>query len=236
MINEPEDNLKGMLGKGSFAVPENYFEQLNRDIETRIIEERLKAMTASSGFTVPEFYFEELQGDVETRIAEENLRVTVTASGFTVPEFYFEALHQDVETRVAEERLRTTVTASGFTVPEFYFEHLTSKIEMAVHSDRPHPTAKIISLWRSDLFKYATAACFIMLTAFGFYFNNNMVSKPTANAEMVNEQLLFDIDEQLIIEDMAAKPTLNSNTTVSEEELEAYILSNYSTNEIAANY
>ncbi len=204
MINEPEDNLKGMLGKEDFAIPENYFEQLNRDIQTRLVEERLKAL--------------------------------VVSPGFTVPELYFQALHQDMETRVGEEKLRANVTASGFTVPDLYFEQLHSKIELGVQSAPAQPTAKIISLWRSDVFKYATAACFIMLTAFGFYFNNNRVSKPISNTEIANEQLLFDIDEQLIIDDVAKKPVLKSNTTVSEEDLEAYILSNYSTNEIAANY
>jgi hypothetical protein len=172
MINEPEDNLKGMLGKGSFAVPENYFEQLNRDIQTRLVEERLKALAVSPGFTVP----------------------------------------------------------------ESYFEQLSSRIELSVKPAPQPPTAKIVRLWRSDIMKYATAACFILLTAFGFYINNNTVNKPNVATEMANEQLLFDIDEQLITEDIVTKPAFEVNTTVSEEELEAYILSNYSTNDIASNY
>jgi hypothetical protein len=205
MINEPEDNLKGMLGKGSFAVPENYFEQLNRDIQTRLVEERLKALAVSPGFTVPESYFEQLKGDVQTQLIEEKL---------------------------------TALTVSpGFTVPELYFEQLSSRIEVASKpSAALPPVARVVKLWRSDILKYATAACFILLTAFGFYINNNAVNKPNVATEMANEQILLDTDEQLTTESIVSKPAIDVNTRLSEEELETYILNNFSTNDIAANY
>jgi hypothetical protein len=49
MNNESEDKLKGMSGANNFTVPDNYFEQLNRDIQTRIAEEKLKALSTGTG-------------------------------------------------------------------------------------------------------------------------------------------------------------------------------------------
>jgi hypothetical protein len=172
MDNEPEGKLKGMLGARGFSVPDNYFEQLNRDIQTRIVEEKLKALSTGNGFKVPELYFEELGSRIEARV------------------------------RPAEVK-------------------------------KP---ARVVRLWHSDLLKYATAACFILITAFGFYLNNNTGKAPAVASEMASEQMLLDMDEQVIMEDVAQEKVLQTNTSASEQELEAYILSNYSTNDIAANY
>jgi hypothetical protein len=171
MDNESEDKLKGISGAKRFSVPENYFEQLNRDIQSRVAEEKLKALTKGTGFTVPDLYFEQLSGRIEARLLP------------------------------AEAK----------------------------------KTGKVVRLWRSDLMKYATAACFI-LAAFGLYVNNMPDESTGIAVEMANEQYLNDIDEQEIIDLVGEEPILQTNTTASEQELEAYILSNYSSNDIAANY
>ena len=172
MDNEPEDKLIGMSGNKGFSVPENYFEQLNRDIQTRIVEEKLKAFS----------------------------------------------------------------TGQGFIVPPLYFEQLSSRIEAAITPAEEKKIAKVVRLWQRDLFKYATAACFILITAFGLYLNHSPVETPASYAETGNEQFLIETDEQSIMEMVEGEQILQTNTTASEQELEAYILSNYSTSEIAANY
>ncbi len=203
MNNESEDKLKGMSGRKSFSVPENYFEQLSRDIETRIAEEYLKALSKSQGFTVPDLYFEQLNKDINTGITEENLK------------------------RLSK--------GPGYTVPDFYFEGLSSRIEAQLSPATENKPAKVVRLWNNDLLKYAGAACFIIIAAFGLYLNNRPVEAPVVTSGMATEQLLLDIDEQMIMDDVEGSGSLQASTTASDQELEAYILSNYSSNDIAAN-
>jgi hypothetical protein len=124
----------------------------------------------------------------------------------------------------------------GFTVPDLYFEQLSGRIESRLLPEENKKVSKIVRLWNNDLLKYATAACFILITAFGLYLNNRPAATPVMSADMASEQYLLDIDEQLILEDVGRVQLLQASTTASEQELETYILSNYSSNEIAANY
>lgn len=155
---------------------------------------------------------------------------------FTVPENYFEQLNRDIQTRIAEEKLRALTDGKGFIVPDLYFEQLSSRIETRLTPEQEEKAVKVVRLWNNDLFKYATAACFVLLTAFGLYLNNRPTATPVMSADMASEQFLLDMDEQLILEDVGGMQLLQASTTASEQELETYILSNYSSNEIAANY
>jgi len=155
---------------------------------------------------------------------------------FTVPENYFEQLNRDIQTRIAEEKLRVLTDGKGFIVPDLYFEQLSSRIEGRLTSVQDKKAVKVVRLWNNDLLKYATAACFILVTAFGLYLNNRQAAAPVSTADLTSEQYLVDIDEQLILDDMGDVQLLQANTSASQQELETYILSNYSSNEIAANY
>jgi len=154
---------------------------------------------------------------------------------FTVPENYFEQLNRDIQTRIAEERLKTLTEGKGFIVPDLYFEQLSTKIEARLIPEEDKKAVKVVRLWNNDFFKYATAACFILMTAFGLYLNNRPAETPVMSAELASDQFLFDIDEQLILEDVGNQQVMQTNTSASEQDLETYILSNYSSNEIAAN-
>ncbi|WP_432714291.1 hypothetical protein [Pedobacter sp.] len=155
--------------------------------------------------------------------------------GFSVPENYFEQLNRDIQTRVAEERLKAISLNNGFTVPELYFEQLNSKILQKLTATPTVETAKVVRLWQKDLFKYATAACFILVTAVGLYFNNNAPKTQDPSIDLASEQFFQDIDEQQILEHIQEGQVLQTQTTASEQELEDYILTNYSSNDIALN-
>jgi len=155
---------------------------------------------------------------------------------FTVPENYFEQLNRDIQTRIAEERLKTLTEGKGFIVPDLYFEQLSSRIEARLLPEEDKKAVKVVRLWNNDLFKYATAACFILIAAFGLYLNNRPAETPVMSGEMASEQFLLDIDEQLIMQEVGDQQLMQTSTSASEQELETYILSNYSSNEIASNY
>jgi len=172
MDNEIEDNLKGQFGGADFAVPENYFEQLNQDIQTRVAVERLKALQISGGFIVPEHYFEQLHTKITSKIQE---------------------------TAVQQP--------------------------------------KVFRLWQSDIMKYATAACFILVAALGLYINNQQSSPVTpAETALSYDQILFELNEDQIIDVVNDEQMLNTSTAAgNEEELEEYILNNYSQTDIVTN-
>jgi hypothetical protein len=63
-----------------FAVPENYFDELNANIQARINIEAI-AGTEEKGFAVPEGYFEQLTNNIQSRINIE-AAVNTEATGF----------------------------------------------------------------------------------------------------------------------------------------------------------
>ncbi len=99
--------------------------------------------------------------------------------------------------------------------------------------------ARIIPLWKRSFVKYASAACFVLISSFGVYFyqNNEAANIPAAqlqSADFANEQMLYDIDESTIIDHLEAQNISNSKTTsASDTEVENYILNNYSSSDLA---
>jgi hypothetical protein len=86
--------LKDNKGNGGFAVPENYFDELAGNIQSRIaIEEILQGNNA--GFSVPEGYFNELESRVKSRISVEQA-LENSGNDFAVPAGYFDKLTADI--------------------------------------------------------------------------------------------------------------------------------------------
>lgn len=151
-----------------------------------------------------------------------------------MPDNYFSQLNEEIRVRARLEDLKDLSGDGGFTVPPLYFEQLGDRVRTKLDIEaKPKKIAKIVRLWHSDLFKYASAACFIFVTAFGLYFSNQQHKTVSANDDMVNEQVLFDVDEQTIIDQIHNQTTTTTNA--SQQELEDYILNNYSQNDIASN-
>lgn len=166
---------------------------------------------------------------------EDKLKVKVKRPGFSVPEHYFDQLTERIQTKISMEKLKDLSNGEGFTVPVSYFEQLEARIKEKTTTVKPKKEAGLFRLWRSDIVKYASAACFVLISAFGFYLNNHRSIPSVKSADMATEQTLFDIDEQVIIDHIQANKDTKTTTNASEKELEDYILNNYSQNDIASN-
>jgi len=192
----PEDGkLPDLVGKDNpFAVPEGYFEGLDECVMAAVRMEELKSDTPE--FTVPDGYFEQLTGNIQARIAVEQA-INKQDAGFTVPAAYFENLSDNIQSRIAVETAMEAGEAfevpagyfenlssqiqsrvfveealadeEAFTVPEGYFEQLNAKIlDKTVTQETVQRKGGVIRLMRSTAFKYATAACFVLVAGASF--------------------------------------------------------------------
>lgn len=155
-------------------------------------------------------------------------------TGFTTPENYFTGLTERINARVFMDQLKTAVPANGgYSVPEGYFEKLNQAILSKTADEHTLPQPKIVRLWHSKLLKYASAACFLLIAGAGLFFN--MQQKPINYADLAAEQMLYDIDEQVIIEHIEASQAKQSKASAGDAELENYILNNYSQNDLVTS-
>lgn len=157
--------IDGVSADKGFTVPEGYFDELQGSLQSRInIEAALNNSTGN--FTVPDNYFEEMLGNLQSRINIETA-LNHTQENFIVPENYFENLQEQITGRIAiEEALQGK--SEGFTVPEHYFDSLqnaiTAKTIGAAKTEQKEDLRRGIvhRMFTSGVFKYATAACFVM--------------------------------------------------------------------------
>ena len=155
---------------------------------------------------------------------------------FSVPDGYFENLTEQIQTRIALSEMPKAENI--FTVPENYFDKLQSRITDRIAASEPKREAKVIPLWRRNIVKYASAACFLLMASFGIYFYQNSTNtvQQVQSAETVNEQMLYDIDESTIIDHLETQNATSSNiktTSASDTEMENYILSNFSSSDLS---
>ena len=196
----------------------------------------LAAMQKRNPFTVPNGYFNSVEELVATAIFIDGLSNKTNETGFEVPPDYFDNLTARIETNTRLAAMPKVENA--FAVPSDYFETLQDKINSKLAAEAPKKVAKIIPLWRRNIVKYASAACFLLVASYGTYFyQNNAATIPvvqTPSAELANEQLLYDIDESTIIEHLEAQNnTTVNNTSASDTEMENYLLSNYSSSDLS---
>lgn len=154
----------------------------------------------------------------------------LTESGFTTPDNYFSELGNAIQAKVVTERLKAVAASDGYSVPENYFEQLQASILNKTTKEK-----KVLRLWRSGLLKYASAACLVILSATGFYFYDILQPhKKTVYRDFATEQLLYDIDEQVIIDHIQANDLQQTKPSPTEVALENYILNNYTQSDIAS--
>ena len=111
-----------------FAVPQNYFGEMEAQLMGHIKLLEATQNAADKGFMVPVNYFNELEQNIQARVAiEAGLSVENT---FKVPENYFEDLTQNILSRIAIEEALNTEQA--FTVPEGYFNELDQNIQARI--------------------------------------------------------------------------------------------------------
>lgn len=195
------EELKNKMPQDGFIVPENYFNELQSNLMSRVaieaaagthtgftvpadyfagladnLQSRVAiddALTAGTGFTVPEGYFDNLAGHIQSRVAVEEL--LSNDNNFTVPEGYFENLAGNIQSRIAVEEMMAGAE-EGFAVPQGYFEQLNKNIlSQTVGQETVIRKAKVVSIFRTTAFKYATAACLALMIGTGIFiqrFNN----------------------------------------------------------------
>lgn len=208
----------------------------------------LAGLRAKSPFSVPEGYFEGLSEHINQAIYLDQLKAQVPDDGFSVPENYFETLGEDIHAKLTSSRLKEMVPQDGYILPGNYFEQLGAKIlaktviePIEIESASPIvaiPARKetgIVRLWHSKLLKYASAACFVIIGAAGFYFYPQSTAQQNMTADIANEQMLFDIDESTIIDHINTSIKEQEQPIVADAELENYILTNYSQSDIASD-
>jgi hypothetical protein len=149
---------------------------------------------------------------------------------FSVPQNYFEELSASIEAKVSVENLRSLSGEDGFSVPAGYFDQMRTEVLAKAKSP-----SKVLKLWRSNILKYASAACFVLVAGLGVYFNQEP-QQAVNYADIANEQMLFDIDEDVIIEHIQGVDVANQPLSSDQSDLENYILNNFSTTELTTEY
>ncbi|MFP5080007.1 hypothetical protein [Pedobacter sp. JCM 36344] len=150
---------------------------------------------------------------------------------FSVPQNYFENLSASIEAKVAVDRLKVFSTEQAFTVPSGYFDRMKEEVLSKAKSP-----SKVLKLWRSNVLKYASAACFVLIAGLGVYFNQEQPQSSVNYVEIANEQMLFDIDEDVIIEHIQGTDQVAMPLSADQSDLENYILTNFSSRELTAEY
>lgn len=199
----------------------------------------LAALEKRNPFSIPDGYFENCEEAIFSAIFLDGLKQKTDKNNFEVPQHYFEDLTERIQTHIALSEIPGAEKA--FTVPDNYFDTLQSRIAGKIaNTSKPQREAKVIPLWRRNIVKYVSAACFLLLASFSIYFYQSgsvSVSQSSPSAEaMVNEQLLYDIDESTIIDHLETQNTTSSNiktASASDTEMENYILSNFSSGDLA---
>lgn len=191
---------------------------------------QLAKLKKSNPFTVPENYFDELGERINQSVFINSLQ-EIESSGFNVPENYFETLATQITSRVALEQFKNE-DSQGFVVPNGYFENLQQNITAKTVDTKN--VKKTVKLWHQPLFKYAVAASLVIVSTTGWFASKQYQNKQLRKTELAREQLLYDIDESVIIE--YVQESQNTKTAnVTDSEMEDYILDNFSTTDLSNN-
>lgn len=191
----------------------------------------LASLPRTAPYRVPDQYFNEISGRINQAVFLAGLAKR-DHHGFNVPANYFEDLGQQIESRIAVDRLISLASGDGFKTPDHYFDQLQANI-ISKTSGQAKPV-KVIKLWQSEAMRYISAACFIVLVASGLYLKEQHSARQLASTELANEQMLYDIDEQVIFEHLEDTQSANA-APASQTEMEDYILDHFSTNDLSNN-
>lgn len=191
---------------------------------------QLAGLPRTTPYSVPDNYFNQLQTHINQAVYVDSL-MQKENQGFTLPLNYFNDLGNQIESKIAVSNINSLVKKEGFNTPANYFENLRANILSKTLAIVKKP--KAIRLWGSDLMKYASAACFIVLAASYLYINQQNSVQLTTSLDLASEQALYDIDEHTILEHL--KESQTSTNSVSDTEMESYILDNFTTSDLSNN-
>lgn len=188
---------------------------------------QLAKLKKSNPFTVPNQYFEELGERINQSVFISSLEKGETA-GFTTPLNYFETSADQITSRIALEQFKDD-KQNGFNTPDGYFEKLQQNIVSQTSEKK-----KTVKLWQQPLFKYAVAASLVVVSTTGWFANESYQNKQLRKTELAREQMLYDIDESVILEYVQEAQHVKT-ANVSDNEMENYILDNFSTTDLSNN-
>jgi hypothetical protein len=197
----------------------------------------LAAMSRRNPFAVPGEYFEQCHENISAAIFMEGLKNKTTHNSFEVPLGYFEDLSERIETRITISELPKAT--HNFDVPAGYFDNLQDRINAKIGVAEPKKEAKVVPLWKRGMVKYASAACFLLVSTFGIYvYQNNQNTDTQLHAsDIASDQMLYDIDENTIIEHLETQEaTVLKTNSASDTEMENYILNNFSSNDLTQEF
>ncbi len=201
----------------------------NENMEWEREAPQLASLPRTMPYRVPDNYFNELQERINQSVFVESL-MQKESQGFTVPQNYFEDLGLQIESKIAAEQIKSLVKTDGFKTPANYFENLQANI--LSKTTAPQQT-KVVRLWGSQFMRYASAACVFVVIASGLYFTQQSKVDQTASVDLATEQMLYDIDENTILEHIQESQTATNGT--SDAEMENYILNNFSSTDLSNN-
>jgi len=220
------------LEKGNpFSVPQEYLNTLPELIHGAIYVDELKEAIPMSGFIVPDQYFNILQDSIFAEATGNGLQELPKANGFHTPDLYFQKLQANILAKTVASAAAAKATEQDLPI-QLVEAGLTAKTISNNPSARREP--RIIRLWHSDLVKYASAACFILVTAFGLYLNQQNFNTESRSSDLVSEQVLYDMNEQDIIDHIEGNNVDVSNDNTANADLETYILNNYSQSDLSS--
>ncbi|MBC7418011.1 MAG: hypothetical protein H7325_07635 [Pedobacter sp.] len=211
---------------------------MNKEIENNEwvgLAPSLAKMITRTPFTTPESYFEALEEQTKTAIFFAEIIDNEQKNGLQVPPLYFTVLSENIATTL---KLSENITSEqAFSVPVNYFNQLQDKLAAKITSSKVAKTSKIIRLLNTNLVKYATAACLLLVSSFGIYFYNQHTTSETeilSQTEVLKNQFLYDIDESTIIQNIGTEnPIESKNVSVTDTEMENYLLNHYTAIELA---
>ncbi len=180
----------------------------------------LASLKKNNPFKVPTNYFEDLEKRIQSEVFLDTLKLN--SDGFKTPTNYFEGLSQQIINQI---KLQETISQDlGFDVPQNYFEDAKQITLKSVQVKRTG-IAKVINL---SLIRYAAAACILMMTSFGIYFNihqsKNLSSQlseiPNEDIENYLQQHVDNGDVPIIIDNLSSKSAFSTDKSkLTKEEL-----------------
>lgn len=203
--------------KFPFAVPSNYFQNLSIHLQSIIFLDYINSLALNNGFFLPEEYFNKLHKKMLDNIFLPSL-----------PEDYFEKLGTRISNRILQEENILSIEIPG----EKLVVSVASTSSKTKFSFSNRITTQLTKLWwNSNFIKYASAASIILISAIILFANQQYRLKSKAN-ELVNEQVLYDIDEQDIIDSIYGSYSDQHMLNAINADLENYLLYNYSQSDL----
>lgn len=186
------------------------------------------ATNRETPFSVPEAYFDNLPDQIMSRIMLDEMGFKEQNSGFNVPAAYFDDLSVRIESAVTAETWKDLKTENAFSVPGDYFEKSAKRISQAVAV--PLKDGKVRSMYL-NLFKYASAACVLIVTAFFFYSNHHNANLDEKFSELPGDdivnylQISTDAGDAPVIMDNISQVTIDikSDNGVSDKDIRNYL-------------